>query len=158
MRAFFATFVVGGVLLCGAASWAASQSATLEPVKGDLWINHGKGFEKVTSRIEAKVGDSVMVSPDGYAKVTYADKCEANVKPGAVMTIAPLSPCASGSVAADLTPLPMYTKAPVATPVEAYPLWPLGLVGVAGGVIGCFASGLCESGQPPTGGGQPATP
>ena len=101
MRTFLATLA----LLCGTASWAATPAATLEPIRGELWINHGKGFEKVNSRIEAKVGDSVMVSPGGYAKVTYQDKCEAKVKPGAVMTIAPLSPCASGSLAADMNPI-----------------------------------------------------
>jgi hypothetical protein len=152
MRAFLAVTCFGSAFLLATVSWAAApegaKAATLEPVKGDVWVNHGQGFEKVNSQIEAKVGDSVMVSPGGYAKVTYADKCEANVNPGAVVTIAPLSPCASGSMAADLTPHPMYTKAPVAAPAEAYPpLWPLGFVAVGGGVIGCFASGLCESGS-----------
>jgi hypothetical protein len=124
MRAFFATLAVGGALLCGTASWAA----TLEPVQGDLWINHGKGFEKVNSRMEAKVGDSVMVNPGGIAKVTYGDGCQANVKPGAVMTIAPLSPCASGSLAADLT----YKAAPaeVAPVAAGFGLLPVG-VGLA---------------------------
>jgi hypothetical protein len=116
MRAFFTTVALGGVLLCGAQSWAATKTATLEPVRGDLWINHGKGFEKVlASKIEAKVGDSVMVDPDGIAKVTYADGCQANVKPGAVMTIAKLSPCASGSLAADLE-APVYKAQPAAAP------------------------------------------
>jgi hypothetical protein len=135
MRAFFATFVLGGVVFYGAASWAAT-GATLEPVQGDLWINHGKGFEKVDKRIEAKVGDSVMVNPGGYAKLTYPDGCEVNVKPGAVTTIAPLSPCASGSLAADLTgPVPMVTKA---APVEeAAPFWPwVGLAAAAGLGVG----------------------
>ena len=115
MRAFFTIVAVGGALLCGAESWAATQTATLEPIQGDLLINHGKGFEKVlASKIEAKVGDSVMVSPGGIAKVTYADGCQANVKPGAVMTITKLSPCASGSLAADLTPI--YKAKPAEAP------------------------------------------
>jgi hypothetical protein len=127
MRAFFATLAVGGALLCGTASWAA----TLEPVQGDLWINHGKGFEKVNSRMEAKVGDSVMVNPGGIAKVTYADGCQANVKPGAVMTIAPLSPCASGSLAADLTPVYKAAPAEAAPPTAGW--WPfVGLAAAAG--------------------------
>jgi hypothetical protein len=149
MRAFLATMLFGGAFLFGSASWAA----TLEPIKGDLWINHGKGFEKVNSRIEAKAGDSVMVGPGGYAKVTYADKCEANVKPGAVMTIAPLSPCASGSMAADMTPPPVYTKAVVA-PAEAYPIWPWVALAAGGAVGGCAAAGCFNSG----GGPGPASP
>jgi hypothetical protein len=136
MRAVFVTLAFGGAFLCGTASWAANHAATLEPVQGDLWINHGKGFEKVDSRIEAKVGDSVMVNPGGYAKLTYPDGCEVNVKPGAVTTIAPLSPCASGSLAADLTGPAMVTKA---APVEAAPvgLWPwVGLAAAAGLGVG----------------------
>jgi hypothetical protein len=129
MRALLATVFFGGAVLFGTASWAA----TLEPVTGDLWINHGKGFEKVVaSKIEAKVGDSVMVNSGGIAKVTYADGCQANVKPGAVMTIPKLSPCASGSLAADLTPV--YKARPAeALPPEACGWWclaPLGLFGL----------------------------
>ena len=128
MRAFFATFVLGGVVFYGAASWSAT-GATLEPVQGDLWINHGKGFEQVHSRIEAKVGDSIMVNPGGYAKLTYADGCEAHVKPGAVTTVAQLSPCASGSLAADMNP-PIYTKA-VAAPAAGPEFSWLPFVGLA---------------------------
>jgi hypothetical protein len=121
MRAFFAAFVVGGVLLCGAETWATTRTATLEPIQGELLINHGKGFEKVlASKVEAKVGDSVMVSPGGIAKVTYADGCQANVEPGAVMTITKLSPCASGSLAADLE----YKARPAEAPPAFWCAWP----------------------------------
>ena len=124
MRAFFTIVTVGGALLCGTASWAATPIATLEPVQGELLINHGKGFEKVlASKIEAKVGDSVMVNPGGIAKVTYADGCQANVKPGTVMTIARLSPCASGSLAADLTPI--YKAKPAEAPPPFICAWPV---------------------------------
>jgi hypothetical protein len=33
--------------------------------------------------------------------VVYDDGCKVDVQPGAVMTVAPLSPCASGSYAQD---------------------------------------------------------
>jgi hypothetical protein len=148
MRAFFATFVLGGVVFYGAASWAAT-GATLEPVQGDLWINHGKGFEKVDKRIEAKVGDSIMVNPGGSAKLTYADGCEAKVKPGAVTTIAPLSPCASGSLAADLTPI---YKAPAAAPAAGpdWGWWPWLLIPAAGAAVGgCALAGCFKSGGSP---------
>jgi hypothetical protein len=144
MRALLTIVAIGGALLCGAGSWAATPTATLEPVQGELWINHGKGFEKVVaSKIEAKVGDSVMVDPGGIAKVTYPDGCQANVKPGAVMTIAPLSPCASGSLAADLTfkALPAAVEAPPPFP------WVGAAVVVAAGVtIGCLVA--CTSSSP----------
>jgi hypothetical protein len=72
-------------------------AATLEPGYGDLTINQGQGFKPINSRVDANVGDSVMVGPGGTATVVYDDGCKVNVQPGAVTTIAPLSPCASGS-------------------------------------------------------------
>ena len=48
-----------------------------------------------------------MVGPNGSAVIAYNDGCTVNVEPGTVKTIAPLSPCASGSAAsAD----PAYTQ------------------------------------------------
>jgi hypothetical protein len=41
-----------------------------------------------------------MVGPGGSATVVYEDGCKVAVQPGAVTTIAPLSPCTSGSNAA----------------------------------------------------------
>jgi hypothetical protein len=145
MRAVFVTLAFGGAFLCGTASWAANHAATLEPVQGDLWINHGKGFEKVDKRIEAKVGDSIMVNPGGYAKLTYADGCEANVKPGAVTTVAQLSPCASGSLAADMNPA-IYTKA-VAAPAAGpeFVWWPFLLFAGAGAGIALIPQTSCTA-------------
>jgi hypothetical protein len=80
-------------VLIASPSWAA----TIEPGQGDLSINHGQGFKPINSRVDANVGDSVMVGPGGTATVVYDDGCKVNVQPGAVTTIAPLSPCASGS-------------------------------------------------------------
>jgi hypothetical protein len=74
-------------------------AATIEPVQGDLSVNQGKGFQRVDNRIDANVGDYAMVGPGGAATVTYPDGCKVDLQPGAVMAIAPLSPCASGSVA-----------------------------------------------------------
>jgi hypothetical protein len=97
MRCFLGILCFGMALLAG----TVSQAAIIEPVQGKLSLNQGQGFQKVNSRIEANVGDSVMVSPKGSATVSYPDGCKVDVQPGTVMTIAPLSPCASGSYAAD---------------------------------------------------------
>jgi hypothetical protein len=92
----------------GALAFAASlavvsvcSAATIEPVQGQLSINQGQGFHPVNGRIDANVGDLVMVSPGGSATVSYPDGCKVPVQPGAVMTILPLSPCASGSYVQD---------------------------------------------------------
>ena len=79
----------------------ASSAATIEPGQGNLSVNQGQGFQPINSRVDANVGDSVMVAPGGAATVTYSDGCKVDVQPGAVTTIAPLSPCATGSYAQD---------------------------------------------------------
>jgi hypothetical protein len=94
---FFCVSLIGGSLLLVSVSWAA----TIEPVQGNLQLNRGQGFQPVNSRIDANVGDTVVVGPGGAAAVTYSDGCKVSVQPGAVTTIAPLSPCASGSMADD---------------------------------------------------------
>lgn len=76
-------------------------AATVVPIQGDVSINQGQGYEPVNGQQQAKAGDMVMVAPGGAARVAYDDGCKVDVKPGAVATIAPLSPCASGSYADD---------------------------------------------------------
>lgn len=87
--------------LIGGLTSGSAAAAMLQPGQGDLTINQGQGFRPVNSRVDAHVGDAVMVGPDGSATVVYDDGCKVDVQPGAVMTITPLSPCASGSYAFD---------------------------------------------------------
>jgi hypothetical protein len=96
-RSISSVSLIGCSLLFVSASWAA----TIEPVQGNLSLNQGQGFQPINSRVDANVGDTVMVGPGGAAAVTYPDGCKVPVQPGAVTTIAPLSPCASGSLADD---------------------------------------------------------
>jgi len=96
-RPFRLALCVGCAVLVGSPSWAA----TIEPGQGALSVNQGQGFQPINSRVDANVGDSVMVGPGGTATVVYDDGCKVDVQPGAVATIAPLSPCASGSNAED---------------------------------------------------------
>ena len=90
-----------GAFCCAMLLSSSTWAATVEPGQGNLAINQGQGFQPVNNRIDANVGDSVMVGPNGAATVVYGDGCTVNVQPGAVTTIAPLSPCASGSYAQD---------------------------------------------------------
>src|SRR5271166_4334858 len=89
----FSALSIGCAVLVASPSWAAM----IQPGLGDLTINQGQGFKPVASRTDANVGDAVMVSPGGSATIVYDDGCKVDVRPGAVTTIAPLSPCASGS-------------------------------------------------------------
>ena len=97
MRLFLGAMCFGCVTLLGSSSWAA----TIEPDQGNLMVNQGKGFQPINGRVDASVGNSVMVAPGGTATVVYDDGCKVTVEPGTVTTIAPLSPCASGSYAQD---------------------------------------------------------
>jgi len=96
-------------MLLSSSTWGA----TVEPGQGNLVINQGQGFQPVNSRIDANVGDSVMVGPDGSATVVYDDGCTVDVQPGSVMTISPISPCASGSNAQGPPPGPPPGPAPL---------------------------------------------
>lgn len=118
-------------ILLSSSSWAA----TIEPGKGDLTINQGSGFQPVNTRVDANIGDSVMVAPGGTATVVYDDGCKVDVQPGAVTTIASISPCASGSYAEDDN-------------------WTGALImGTAAGVALGF--GIYEAAQSPSGSGAP---
>jgi hypothetical protein len=85
-------------MLLSTSSWAAT-SAKVDPSKGVVLINRGKGFSQIKQPVKLRVGNSVMVAPDGAAVIAYADGCTVDVKPGTVETIALLSPCASGASA-----------------------------------------------------------
>jgi len=87
------------VLSCVALAASPCLAATVEPGQGSLSINHGQGFQPVGGPVTAQVGDSLMVAPGGTATVLYDDGCKVAVQPDGVTTIAPLSPCASGSYA-----------------------------------------------------------
>lgn len=68
-------------------------------------VNQGEGWRAISTPVAAAVGDMVMVAPKGSATITYDDGCAVEVKPGAVATIAPLSPCAAGSEAQVIPPV-----------------------------------------------------
>jgi hypothetical protein len=132
-RPLFSVLSIGCAVLVASPSWAA----IVEPGIGDLTINHGQGFKPVTSGAQANVGDSLMVGPGGAATLTYDDGCKVNVQPGTVITVAPLSPCASGANAQD-----------------GDPLWGWVVGGLAGGALGF---GIYEASRD-KGTTQPASP
>lgn len=88
---------VVGAFCCAMLLSSSTWAATIEPGQGSFSINQGQGFQPVNSRVDANVGDSVMVGANGTATVVYGDGCTVNVQPGAVTTINAISPCASGS-------------------------------------------------------------
>jgi hypothetical protein len=121
-------------MLLSSSTWAAS----LQPGEGQVTVNQGQGFQQVNSRVDANVGDSVMVSPGGSATLVYDDGCKVTVQPGAVATIAPISPCASGSYADDNTD------------------WAPIIMGVV--VLGAIGGGIYAATNNPNTNGTPASP
>ena len=81
--------ILASVILLTSSSFAA----TVDPAQGTLYISTGQGFQTVGERIDAKVGDTFMVSPGGVAMVTYPDGCRVAIQPGQVTTITSASPC-----------------------------------------------------------------
>jgi hypothetical protein len=102
-RPLFGAVAIGCAVLVASPSWAA----VVQPGFGNLTINQGQDFKPVTAAVNANVGDSVMVGPGGSATVVYEDGCKVDIRPGAVTTIAPLSPCASGSNAQNYNNCPI---------------------------------------------------
>lgn len=105
MREWLGAVCFSTAFLFGTATWAAD----VQSGQGDLSINQGQGFQPVNGRVDANVGDSLLVGPNGSATVSYPDGCQVAVQPGAVTTIAPLSPCASGSYAQQTNNPPDWT-------------------------------------------------
>jgi hypothetical protein len=93
MRAGFVAFCCA--LLLTSSAWAA----TVDPGIGDTSVSQGQGFLKINGRVEANVGDQVMVSPGGSATITYGDGCKQQVTSSGVATIQNPSPCAAGAFA-----------------------------------------------------------
>jgi hypothetical protein len=125
-----------GAVCCAVLLSGSAWGATVEPApRGQASVNQGDGFHAVNARIDANVGDSVMVGPGGNAAVVYDDGCKVNVQPGSVTTIAPISPCASGSYAQDNSN-------------NYYNATALGAIAVIGGVAGVLIYEGTKSSSP----------
>lgn len=72
---------------------SAAHAATVKTIEGNVLINRGNGYERVSGTSQAKVGDSVMVSPNGVAQIIYADGCAVTVRPGSVRVVETRSSC-----------------------------------------------------------------
>jgi hypothetical protein len=63
-----------------------------------------------------------MAGPGGKGEIVYSDGCRVQVRPGSVVVVAPVSPCAQGQAATG----------------DALPM-ALGALAAAGGVVGIAA-------------------
>lgn len=65
-----------------------------------MLLNRGDGYRLISGQAEASIGDTVVANPGASGKIVYPDGCVVDLKPVTVATIAPQSPCTTGSAAA----------------------------------------------------------
>jgi hypothetical protein len=117
------------MLACVAASYSFSAcAATVVPYAGNVFVSQGLGFQKINAATPVKVGDAVMVSPDGLAQVHLDDGNVITVSPGQVLNVpakARAKDAALPNGAQATADLPIAAPAGVgaATAVPAYPEW-----------------------------------
>jgi len=70
------TIALGCALLASTSAWA-----TYVVPSGGVAVSHGEGFRQITGQTTVAVGDSVIASPGGSAKIVYDDGCTEEVKP-----------------------------------------------------------------------------
>ena len=123
---FLSTLTVG--LCVGSSAFAAS----LEAVQGEVSINRGEGFQRVTGPTEARAGDLLMASPGGSAKLVYADGCPVRVIPGSVVRVGAQSPCKATYYAGLAEPAP-----------TGWGIWPFVVGAGIVGIVACVAE-FCD--------------
>ena len=89
--------VIAGLVAFG----TAYAAPTAESLGGTVRINQGKGFAVLQGTTAVKPGDTIMADPKGKGRLVYSDGCTINVKPGALVTVAEVSPCSLTAQAND---------------------------------------------------------
>lgn len=94
---------IGAALLAGLFA-GVSGAATLTPTAGEVMLNTGGGYKPVTSTVEVKAGDSILVNPGGGAQLAYGDCATYEINPGDVVYVAEQEtiPCGAGGGGAGL--------------------------------------------------------
>ncbi len=72
---------------------SSALAASVEVVQGQVSLNRGAGYTRVSGLTKAKAGDMVMASPNGRARVAYGNGCILEVEPGTVVTVPPDANC-----------------------------------------------------------------
>ena len=92
-------FALSGLVATNAFAATVSVIPQEGTLRGNLYLNRGKGFEPILNITEARTGDSVMASGSGRAAVVYEDGCKVEVSAKtSVVTVQETSPCRGGAV------------------------------------------------------------
>jgi hypothetical protein len=131
----------------------SASAATVFPNSGDVFVNRGNGFQKINGATVVKVGDSVMVSPDGLAQVRLEDGNVITVSPGQVLSVPAKArpkdaalPDSAHATQADACCPPVAAVTTCNPCTDGFGLLAAGALAAAG-VAG--AAALAESGPPP---------
>ncbi len=82
-----------GFMLAALLASGSAQAASLEDVRGDVWIGRYKGFSLVNGSTELSPGDNIKVGRKGVARLVYSDGCSVNVGANSLTRVAKHSPC-----------------------------------------------------------------
>ena len=92
-------FALSGLVATNAFAATVSVIPQEGTLRGNLYVNRGKGFEAIVNITEAHTGDSVLASGSGRAVVVYEDGCKVEVSAKtSVVIVQETSPCKGGAV------------------------------------------------------------
>jgi hypothetical protein len=96
MKKFLACISVASFVFALGAQ-AAEPFAQASQISGKVLVNHGQGFEALTSAENLAVGDQVLVGADGHVVLTYAAlNCSVDIAQPKTLTISKTGGCKKG--------------------------------------------------------------
>jgi hypothetical protein len=90
-------FALSGLVATNAFAATVSVIPQEGTLRGNLYVNRGKGFEAIVNITEAHTGDSVLASGSGRAVVVYEDGCKVEVSAKTSVVVQETSPCKGGA-------------------------------------------------------------
>jgi hypothetical protein len=99
-------FLLAFVLFVSGLSWALpAVAATVNVSQGQVLLNRGDGYQRVTGSAQAGPGAKVVANPGGGGQILYPDECVVEIVAGTVYTIAEKSPCQTAGLSINGTTL-----------------------------------------------------
>jgi hypothetical protein len=92
MRLLATAVVAVPLFVCASSSFAAMVTR----LQGNVEVDTGRGFHRISGAVDVAAGSTVMAGPRGRGEIIYPDGCRVQVEPGAVVVVASDSPCKGG--------------------------------------------------------------
>lgn len=110
-----------------------AEAALLTNIQGPVSVNTGQGFRLVTTAVDLKPGDRVMVGNGGTAQLIYNDACITRVDGSGVVVVQQAAPC--GLTTGQVQPTPGPGGVPTTVVIAG------GVVIVGGGIYALSKAG-----------------